>query len=405
MTPMTKEPQYPLAGVRVLDFSRVVAGPFAGRLLADLGADVVKIEPPEGDSTRIHGRKVAGISGFFNQQNAGKRNICLDLRAPGAQDLVKALVCVADIVIENYRPGVMSRLGIDYAALSAVNPKVIMLSISGFGQQGPESGRPSYAPVVHAEAGLMHRLSERNETAPGDLPLSVADTNASLHGLIGVLAALRMRDQTGVGQHIDMSMMDATFATDDRVHFELEGANDSIVVGPILDLPFGRVFLATDPELKLVFRRLVKSGVVVDPTPPEADLETKIAARREVIDRVLERCETLVQFSELMDELDIPWGQVRDPRKLDRQPTLQARDMIIEVDDRAGGTRPMVQSPYRFSSARSGVRGPAAHRGEHNREVLSSWLGMEEKSIEQLVADGLLLADRKQNRADEEESK
>ena len=181
--------RYPLEGIRVLDFSRVVAGPFAGRLLADLGAEVVKLEPPEGDSTRIHGKEIGGISGFFNQQNAGKRNICLDLRASGAADLVKSLVAVADIVIENYRPGVMARLGIDYETLSEVNPKLIMLSISGYGQVGPESARPSYAPVVHAEVGLMHRLAERNETAPGDLPLSVADTNASLHGLIGVLAA------------------------------------------------------------------------------------------------------------------------------------------------------------------------------------------------------------------------
>ena len=140
--------QHPLDGLRVLDFSRVVAGPFAGRLLADLGADVVKVEPPEGDSTRLHGRKVSGITGFFNQQNAGKRNISLDLRAEGA-------------VIENYRPGVMSRLGIDYEVLRHANPKLIMLSISGYGQEGPESRRPSYAPVVHAEVGLMHRLGER----------------------------------------------------------------------------------------------------------------------------------------------------------------------------------------------------------------------------------------------------
>lgn len=391
---MEKALQFPLEGIRVLDFSRVVAGPFAGRLLADLGADVVKVEPPEGDGTRIHGRKVLGISGFFNQQNAGKRNICLDLRAPGAAALVKSLVSVADIVIENYRPGVMDRLGIGYAALNAVNPQVIMLSITGFGQQGPESGRPSYAPVVHAEVGLMHRLSERNGTAPGDLPLSVADTNASLHGLIGVLAALRLRDQAGVGQHIDMSMMDATFATDDRAHFELEDSPDSIVVSPILDLPFGRAFLATDPELKLVFKRLVRNGLVVDPTPPGGDLETKITLRRQLIDQRFQQCATLGQFVELMDTLDIPWGMVRDSRNLPQQPSLASRGMIVEVDDRDGGTRPMAQSPYRFSGARSGIRGPAAHRGEHNRDVLQSWLAMADADIEQLVADGLLLADQ-----------
>ena len=389
---MTDSQPYPLQGIRVLDFSRIVAGPFAGRLLSDLGADVVKVEPPDGDGTRLHGKNVAGISGFFNQQNAGKRNICLDLRAPGAAELVKRLAAEADIVIENYRPGVMRRLGIDYDVLSTVNPKLIMLSITGFGQTGPESNRPSYAPVVHAEVGLMHRLGERNESAPGDLPLSVADTNASLHGLIGVLSALHLRHQTGHGQHIDMSMMDATFATDDRSHFELEDSPDTIVVGPIIDLPFGRVFIAADPEMKLVFKRLVKTGLAIDPSTPDADLQTKIEARRAVIDGRLAQCQTLEQFEALMDTLDIPWGQVRDPRDLDQQATLAARDMLVQIEDRADGTRPIAQSPYRFSQASSGVRGPAAHRGEHNRQVLQDWLGASDSEIDELTTASVLLA-------------
>ena len=382
--------QYPLEGVKVLDFSRVVAGPFAGRLLADLGADVVKVEPPDGDSTRIHGKKIEGISGFFNQQNAGKRNICIDLRANGAVELVKALVAEADIVLENYRPGVMGRLGIDYAALVAVNPQIIMLSISGFGHDSPESHRPSYAPVVHAEVGLMHRMARRNGTVPADLPLSVADTNASLHGVIGVLAALRMRDQTSQGQHIDMSMMDATFATDDRSHFEMENVADTLPVCPIFDLPFGPVFVATD--MKLLYRRLNSRCGLADPTPPGADLETKIALRNEASENFLKNCATVAQFAELMDVIDIPWGEVRDPHDLELQPTLKHRQMIVQIDDRAGGTRPMAQSPYRFSNASSGVRGPSAHRGEHNRAVLQDWLQWSDGEINDLFAASLLTA-------------
>ena len=132
----------PLAGLKVLDFSRVLAGPFAGRMLCDLGADVVKIEPPEGDVTRLWGKVVGGIPGYFHQQNAGKRNICLDLRAPGARELVFELVAHADILVENFRPDVMPRLGLGYETLRAINPRLIMLSISGFGQGGPESRRP-----------------------------------------------------------------------------------------------------------------------------------------------------------------------------------------------------------------------------------------------------------------------
>lgn len=375
--------RHPLHGIRVLDFSRVVAGPFAGRLLCDLGADVVKVEPPDGDGTRIHGRDVKGITGFFQHQNAGKRNICINLQSSGAVDLVKALVREADIVLENYRPGVMKRLGIDYEVLREVKPDLIMLSISGFGQEGPESHRPSYAPVVHAEVGLMHRMAGRNQTAPGDLPVSMADTNASLHGLIAVLAALHLKNQTGVGQYIDLSMMDATFATDDRSHFELEDTPDTLPVSPIFDLPFGRVFLATD--MKLLFRRLNRAAGLADPTPEGADLETKVRLREEAIAARLVECGSMAAFGELMDTLDIPWGEVRDPRTLPEQATLRHREMIVQVDDRAGGKRPVPQSPYRFSAAASGVRGPAAHLGEHNREVLGDWLALSEAEIEQLI--------------------
>ena len=391
----------PLDGVRVLDFSRVVAGPFAGRMLIDLGADVVKIEPPDGDGTRFHGRNVANIPAFFNYQNAGKRNICIDLAAPGAIDLVKDLVRLADIVIENYRPGVMRRHGIDYPVLAEVNPKLIMLSISGYGQDGPESKKPSYAPVVHAELGLMHRLAERNESRPGDLPLSVGDTNASLHGLVGVLAALHMREQTGIGQHIDMAMLDATFATDDRVHFELEDMPDTIVKGPIMKLAFGTVYIAADPEMRLVFKKLMRRGMIEDPTPPGSDLETKIRARRETIDAVFARCETFDAFSELMDTLDLPWAEVRDPRTLREQPTLAARNMLVDIDDRAGGTRPIANSPYRFSNASAGIRGPAAHRGEHNTDVLADWLDLDPDAIERMHTTGLLKAETRESENDQ----
>ncbi|MDA7727022.1 CoA transferase, partial [Pseudomonadales bacterium] len=215
---------YPLSGLKVLDLSRVLAGPFAGRMLSDLGADVVKVEPPDGDITRYWGKDISGLPGYYHQQNAGKRNICIDLRAEGASDLIKKMVLEADILIENYRPDVMPRLGIGYEALKEVNPRLIMLSISGFGHDGPESRRAAYAPVVHAESGLLYRMHERSGLPYHDLPLSVADTNASLHGLVGLLSAVIMRNSTGLGQHIDIAMIDATLATDDQVHYDLEDA-------------------------------------------------------------------------------------------------------------------------------------------------------------------------------------
>lgn len=380
--------EYPLEGIKVLDFSRVVAGPFATRLMADLGADVVKVEPPEGDGTRVHGKKIKGISGMFSQQNAGKRNICLDLRHPDAVELVKGLARSADVVVENYRPGVMQRLGMDYSVLSDANPSLIMLSISGYGHDSPEAHRPSYAPVVHAEVGLMHRMAQRNGTPPGDLSLSVADTNASLHGLIAVLAALNMRHQTGRGQHIDMSMMDATFATDDRSHFEMEDSPDTLPVCPIVELPFGTVFIASD--MKLMFKKLQEHFDLVDPAPGDADLDTKIMSRNSAIVDRLCQCQTEAEFDTLMDVIDIPWGLVRDPRDLGAQATLSHRKRIVEIDDRDGGTRPIADSPYIFSNAKSGVRFPASHQGEHNREILSEWLGLNEAEVDGLGQSGLL---------------
>ncbi len=148
---------YPLSGIKVLDLSRVLAGPFAGRMLSDLGADVVKLEPPEGDVTRHWGVKRGDISGYYHQQNAGKRNIAVDLRHPKGLLIVKSLVKQADVLIENFRPDVMARLGIDYETLAEINPRLIMLSISGFGADNPDSRRAAYAPIIHAETGLIAR--------------------------------------------------------------------------------------------------------------------------------------------------------------------------------------------------------------------------------------------------------
>lgn len=384
--------QYPLAGLRVLDFSRVLAGPFAGRLLADLGADVVKVEPPDGDVTRSWGRVVAGLPGYYHQQNAGKRNICVDLRADGARELVFDLVREADILVENYRSDVMPRLGLGYEALRGINPRLIMLSISGFGAGGPESQRPAYAPIVHAEVGLMQRQSRRSGIPYCDLPLSVADTNASLHGLIGLLSAVILRERIGVGQHIDMAMLDATLANDDQLQYELEDSehtapapNDTWQSG------VGPVLVSTDFRY---FWHLLKTQLgVADPAHKDMELPQKIALRRAAVATFMASLSSWAQVEETMAKLNLAWGRVRHGAELHEQPTLRARGSIVQMDDRAGGTRPVQQSPYRFSNARSGIRGPAPHRGEHNVEVLGEWLGRTPDEVADLRAAGVLLRD------------
>lgn len=384
--------QYPLNGLKVLDFSRVLAGPFAGRMLSDLGADVVKVEPPDGDVTRLWGHVVAGLPGYYHQQNAGKRNVCIDLRNEQSKQLVLDLVAEADILIENYRPDVMPRLGLGFDELSKANPRLIMLSISGFGHGGPESHRPAYAPIVHAEVGLMHRQAERSDLPFSDLPLSVADTNASLHGLVGLLSAVIMRQQTGAGQHIDIAMVDATLATDDQVHYALEDAegtgplrNDTWETGP------GPILISAD--FRFLWHLLTSQMGVNDPTSKDTPLPEKIRIRREIVGDYLANLATWEAVEEAMAQMNLAWGRVRAPAALPEQPTLAARGAITQVDDRAGGTRPITQSPYRFSGARSGVRGPAPHRGEHNSEVLEDWLGKSAAQVKALHGSGVLQFD------------
>lgn len=383
---------YPLHGLKVLDFSRVLAGPFAGRMLSDLGADVVKVEPPDGDVTRMWGRLQGGVPGYYHQQNAGKRNICVDLRAEGARELVLELVAHADILIENYRPDVMGRLGLGYAALQAVNPRLIMLSISGFGHNGPESHRPAYAPIVHAETGQMFRQAQRGDIPFRDLPLSVADTNASLHGLVGLLAAVIQRQSTGLGQHIDIAMIDATVVTDDQIHYALE---DSEATGPLpndtWETGAGPVLVSAD--FRYFWHMLTTQMGVTDPTSKDMVLADKIRLRHECVGAYMQKLMTWEAVETAMAEMNLAWGKVRDPVDIREQATVKARGVIVDVDDRAGGTRPVTQSPYRFSAAKSGVRGPAPHRGEHNAEVLSEWLDKPGFEIDALFAADVLQID------------
>ena len=379
----------PLDGLKVLDLSRVLAGPFAGRMLCDLGADVVKVEPPAGDLTRLWGAVIGGVPGYYHQQNAGKRCICVDLAKAEGGDIVRRLAARADLVIENFRPGVMARLGLDYETLRAQREDAVLLSISGFGQQGPEAQRPAYAAAIHAEAGLVRRQA-RDGRPPADIQMSVADTNAALHGLVAALAALRLRDRTGLGQHIDVAMLDAMLVTDDQLHYGLEDSRHTApALSDIWRTGAGEVLIAGD--FRHVWRQLNQRLGVADPTPAGAPLAEKIRLRRSAAATFFATLASVDEVREAMDAMNLAWGEVRDSANVRDSPTVQHRGTVAEIDDRAGGTRPIAQTPYRFSHAEAGVRGPAPHRGEHNREAIMEWLGVSEAEIEALVAAGVLL--------------
>ena len=381
---------YPLDGVRVLDLSRVLAGPFAGRMLSDLGADVVKLEPPQQDLTRLWGAVIGEIPGYFHQQNAGKRNVCIDLSVHKGLALAKQLAANADIVIENFRPGVMDRLGLGYEQLKALRKDLILLSISGFGQDSPESQRMAYAAVIHAESGLVQRQA-RDGRPPQDVRVSLSDTNAALHGLVAVLAAMHLRQTTGLGQHIDMSMLDATIVTDDQLLYHLEDSHETgPAVSDIWDTGFGPILIAGD--FRHIWRQLNTRMGIKDPARKGASLEEKIQRRRASAAAFFKSLQNRIEAQEIMESLGLAWGEVRDSSTLRDSETVRHRGVLTEVDDRAGGSRVIPQSPYRFSDAEAGVRGGAPHLGEHNGEVLRDWLELQDEEIERWLASNALVS-------------
>jgi CoA:oxalate CoA-transferase len=380
---------HPLDGVKVLDLCRVLAGPFAGRMLADLGADVVKIEPPEGDVSRTFGKRPE--SAYFRQQNAGKRSITVDLREPAGCDLVRRLATVADVVLENFRPGIMARYGLAWSDLVALNPQLVMLSISGFGQDGPERDRASYAGVIHAETGVVARRRGPAGALPLDIEISMADTVTGLHGVIGVLSALRLRDATGLGQHVDMAMIDAMAFSDDYLPNEVAaerarlqraagGATERADAGAdhlrnspneIIDAPGGPVIVMG--EFKWIWKSISERLGVTAPTPPDATLDEKVAARRQAWHDLHSGFTTREELLAALDRANLAWGIVRSGAEAMASPTLAHRGSIVEIDD-PDGVYTVTRAPYRFSAGESGVRSGAPRQDQHHDEVIADWL-------------------------------
>jgi CoA:oxalate CoA-transferase len=388
---------YPLSGLKVLDLSRVLAGPFAGRMLSDLGADVVKLEPPEGDVTRHWGAKRGDISGYYHQQNAGKRNIAVDLRNPDGVLIAKSLLAEADVLIENFRPDVMQRLGLDYETLAEINPRLIMLSISGFGANNADSRRAAYAPIIHAETGLVARQAELTGAFPSELPLSVADTNAAMHGLVGLLAALYARQHSGRGDHVEISMVDATVVTNDGMHYALEGKSMG-VANEVHETAGGLLMLAG--EFRYVWKLLRTVYAVSDGLEEAQDvaLDEKIKARRAAAKRFFTKtCSNRKEVITALDRMNIAWGDVRPASDVQKLASVEARNSIAQVDDRAGGKRLIPASPYKYKHLESQVRAGAPHLGEHNEEVLKQWLGWSAEQISGVQA-AFLTTTREKNK-------
>ena len=379
---------FPLEDVRVLDLSRALSGPYVGRLMADLGAEVVKVEVPGADITQVFGPRSHGHSGLYVQANAGKSNISVDLGTAAGAKLLRELAATADVVIENFRPGTLDRLGVGWEALRVVNPTLVLLSISGFGQWGPEATRQAYAPVLHAETGLLGRQAMVDGGQPHDIVMALADSIAGLHGMIGIMAALRLAEHCGVGQHVDISMFEAMLATDDYTHYSLEGtqADMSIARGTIYHAPGGPLMISADP--KFLWHRLSDAHGLTDPDPTAV----KITARAQTMQDWVASFTGRTALIEALQDMGVAWADVRNPDTLMDSPTADARQVAAQVDNRDGGTRPVIRMPYRFSAGECTPQGGAAFVGEHNGEVLRSWLHLTPEQVADLEASGALLA-------------
>ncbi len=397
----------PLDGLRVVDFSRVLAGPHCGRALADLGADVIKVEPPAGDLTRFSHPRRSSTAFYFAQQNAGKRNVSLDLARPEATELLLRLVGTADVLLENFRPGVMARLGLGFDAVSAANPRLVYGSISGYGQDGPWSDRRAYAVVIHAEMGMTqgsldHRAGLGLEDDGVNQPYSHADVYAGLECLGGVLAALYQRERTGRGQHVDVAMASTLLSVNEHVQAALSGidtGDEPASLGPggapIFATADGRrVTVAGDPvashSFRLYCRAMDRSDLETDARFDEVGARR---AHREELLGIVQEWVLRLADSDAVEEafatVRLPVGVVRTVAEVADSEWATHRGAIAEVHDTAGGTIRIPDAPWRFSGAEVGVAGEPAWRGQHNRSVFAE-LGVDDGELDRLETEGVL---------------
>jgi len=393
----------PLAGVTVLDFTRVLAGPYCTRLLADLGARVLKIERPgDGDDVRRglvqleDGR--ADQSTYFVRINVGKLGVGLDLQHPDARAVVRDLAAHADVAVENFAPGVAGRLGCDWATLASVKPDLVYCSISGYGQAGPLARRPAFAHVVHAMSGLMD-LEYRVDPAPRPLYLQAADVLAGTHAFGAILAALWRRARTGRGGYVDVSMLETLVAADD------------VTFGAVLNggrgLPAGRpgmmvhkvggrfVALQIVGALELwprLVRLLERPDLVDDPrfaTP--LDRRSNWEALRVIIAAWLDRFTDADTALAALTDARIPCAPVLTPEEVIAHPHLAGRGAFPEVPHPGRGRVRVTATPFHLDGAPVTPAGPAPYRvGEHTRAVLRDVLGYDDARIAALAAAGVV---------------
>jgi len=400
MTSTTNPRPRALAGLRVLDVTQVMAGPFASMILADLGADVIKVEPPAGDSTRQMPGAVGTDSPSFNAVNRGKRGIAIDLKAPDGRDLLVRLARSADVLVENYRPGVMTALGLGYDALSAVNPRLVYASISGYGQTGPAARKGGFDLIAQGVSGIMSVTGEPG-APPAKAGVPLTDLAAGLFAVVGILAAIESRHRTGAGQHVDTALVDAGVALsvwEAVEYFAGLGVPAALGSAHRMNAPY-QAFRCSDGYVTIgaanerLFRRLCD---LLDHSewaamPEFADNASRVRNRAALAERI----ESItVQHSrrywlERLENAEIPCGPINNYSEVFADPQVQAREMVLETVHSTLGSIRTLGSPIKLSVTPADPSRRAPGLGEHTDEILRE-IGLDDASVETLRARAIV---------------
>ena len=400
---MTELKPGPLEGVRVLDLSRVVAGPYCAMFLGDLGADVVKVEQPgAGDDTRGWGPPFAGgESAYYLCINRNKRSLTLDLKSKRAVELLRQLVKVADVVIENFRPGTMERLGLAEDDLRKLNPRLIYASLTGFGADGPMSDWPGYDLIVQAWGGLMS-ITGTPDGEPVKVGVAIIDLVAGLMLGKAITAALFAREKIGVGQRIDTSLLEAEVASLINVgsNYLVGGksparwgnAHPNIV--PYQNFKTADGYLVIGVASEVIWKRFcaalghneLAGDVRFASNAKRVEHRAELVA---LLGEIFLQCDNQTWFK-LLTDAEVPCTPVQTVDQVFQSPQVLHRDMVVEVEHPTAGNLRMAGIPVKFSVTPASVRRPPPLLGEHNSEILRNWLGMSAEAIDELKREKII---------------
>jgi crotonobetainyl-CoA:carnitine CoA-transferase CaiB-like acyl-CoA transferase len=400
---MTNEPapNGPLQGVKILDFCQLAQGPFATQILGDMGADIIKVEPAKGDWSRsfaLNNLYLNGESISFLSFNRNKRSIVLDLKKESAKEIVRKLVEKVDVVVENFRPGVMDRLGIGYEALSQINPAIIYCASCGLGHEGPYVKRPGQDLLIQAMSGVPH-LTAGEGQGPYPAPFGVADFSTGIHIVYGILAALIGRQRTGKGQRVDLNLWNSMLAMiSQELNTFMNGGGQpqrprSAIASAYLGAPYG-IYPTTDGFIALGMNPLNKvARLTGTPGYEEIDSSNVMEERDKIHGELSKKFskKSTADWMEILLAEDVWCAPVNSFADLMDDPQIAVNKILDSFEDPVAGTVKVVGVPVKFSDTPGGIHRPPPRLGEHTEEVLREFAGITDEELETLRAEGAIL--------------